>query len=93
MTCQYLIGELSVRLQLLQATAGPAASEVANLRAEVETSTLAGLPSASARIMTLADRLCWDSLSRGDTAAFDQQASIVAELPCLHAAALQLSHR
>ena len=30
--------------------------------------------------MAPADRLCWDSLSRGDTAAFDDQARILMEL-------------
>jgi len=30
--------------------------------------------------MALADDLCWDSLSRGDTAAFAAQATISAEL-------------
>jgi hypothetical protein len=81
MTCQYLIGELSVRLQQLQALAGPAgASEVARLRAEVEASPLTALASASARALALANELCWQSLSRGDMAAFDAQARILAEL-------------
>jgi hypothetical protein len=80
MTRQYLIGELSVRLEQLQATTGPAAAEVARLRAEVETGPLTGLASATARAMALADGLCWDSLSRGDTAAFAGQATILAEL-------------
>ena len=30
--------------------------------------------------MALADGLCWDSLSRGDIAAFDDQARILMEL-------------
>jgi hypothetical protein len=81
MTCQYLIGELSVRLQELQAMADPAAaSEVARLRAEVEACPLAALASASRRALALADDLCWRSLSRGDVAVFDSQARILAEL-------------
>jgi hypothetical protein len=60
MTCQYLIGELSVRLEQLQATTGPAvAPDVARLRTEVETGGLTGLASATARTMALADGLCW----------------------------------
>jgi hypothetical protein len=81
MTCQYLIGELSVRLEQLQATAGPAAaSDVACLRSEAETGGLNGLASATARAMVLADVLCWDSLTRGDITAFAHQAEILAEL-------------
>jgi hypothetical protein len=81
MTRQYLIGELSVRLEQLQATTGQAAApDVARLRAEVETGPLTGLAWATARAMALADELCWDSLSRGDAAAFADQAKISAEL-------------
>jgi hypothetical protein len=80
MTRQYLIGELSVRLEQLQATTSQAVPEVARLRTEVETGPLTGLASATARAMALADRLCWASLSRGDTTAFAAQATILAEL-------------
>jgi hypothetical protein len=81
MTRQYLIGELAVRLEQLQATTGQAAAaDVARLRAEVETGPLTGLAAATARAMALADDLCWDSLSRGDAAAFAAQATISAEL-------------
>jgi len=45
-----------------------------------KTGPLTGLPSATARAVALADELCWDSLSRGDVAAFDAQATILAEL-------------
>lgn len=57
-----------------------AAADVAALRAEVETGPLTGLAAVCARAMALADGLCWDSLSRGDTAAFDDQAKILTEL-------------
>jgi hypothetical protein len=80
MTRQYLIGELSVRLEQLQATTGRAAPDVARLRTEVETGPLTGLTWATARAMALADEQCWDSLSRGDAAAFADQAKISAEL-------------
>jgi hypothetical protein len=80
MTRQYLIGELSVRLEQLQATTGRAAPDVARLRTEVETGPLTGLAWATARAMALADELCWDSLARGDAAAFADQAKISAEL-------------
>jgi hypothetical protein len=77
---QYLIGELLVRLEQLQATTGQAAADVARSRAGVETGPLTGLAAATARAMALADELCWDSLSRGDAAAFADQAKIAAEL-------------
>src|SRR6266516_2001223 len=80
MTRQCLIGELSVRLEQLQASTGQATPDVARLRTEVETGPLTGLASATARAMALADDLCWDSLSRGDAAAFADQAKIGAEL-------------
>jgi hypothetical protein len=81
MTQQYLIGELSVRLGELQAaTSQVAAGDVARLRHQVETNPVTILPSAAMHALTLADRLCWDSLSRGDIAAFGRQAEISAEL-------------
>lgn len=81
MTQEYLIGELSVRLEQLQAaTACGAAPDVASLRNQVETGSLAGLASAALRALALADVLCWESLSRGDTAAFARQARASAEL-------------
>jgi hypothetical protein len=80
MTRQYLIGELTVRLERLQATTGQAVPELARLRAQVETGPVTGLASATVRAMALADELCWDSLSRGDAAAFAAQATILAEL-------------
>jgi hypothetical protein len=57
MTGQYLIGELSVRLEQLQATTGrAAAADVAGLRTEVETGPLTGLAWAAARAMAMADK-------------------------------------
>jgi hypothetical protein len=58
MTRHYLIGELSVRREQLQATTGQAAPDAARLRTEVETGPPAGLASAAARAMVLADDLC-----------------------------------
>jgi hypothetical protein len=77
----YLIGELSVWLEELQATKTcPAAREVTRLRYEVEAGPPAGLTSAALRALALADALCWESLSRGDAPAFAQQARVSAEL-------------
>lgn len=77
----YLIGELSVRLEKLQAAAGPAAArEVAELRHQVEASPVTRLAAETIRALALADRLCWDSLSCGDTGAFARQAAICADL-------------
>jgi hypothetical protein len=81
MTRQYLIGELPVRLEQLQATTRQAAAaDAARLRAEVETGPWKELAAASGRAMVLADELYWDSLSRGDAAAFADPAKIAAEL-------------
>jgi hypothetical protein len=76
----YLIGELSVRLERLQsASAGPTA-DLARLRRQVEARPATELPAETAQALALADRLCWDSLSRGDAAAFSRQAAISADL-------------
>jgi len=81
LTRQYLIGELSVRLERLQSVAvGAEVRDVARLRYEVENGGTGGLAPAAARAIELADVLCWRSLARGDIAAFSSQAGISAEL-------------
>ena len=80
MTHNYLIAELSVRLGELQATAGDAAPELATLRYQVEAGSPTGLRAAAVQALALADRLCWQSLSRGDIAIFIRQAEISADL-------------
>jgi hypothetical protein len=80
-TSQYLIGELSVRLEQLQSVApGSAADDVVRLRYEVENGGTRDLGPAAARAIELADVLCWRSLALGDVAAFACQAGISAEL-------------
>jgi hypothetical protein len=81
MTQQYLIGELSARLGRLEAAAArEAAPDVARLRQKVEHGPLAGLGPAAVQALALADGLCWQSLCRGDAAAFSRQAEISADL-------------
>lgn len=82
MTQQYLAGELSVLLARLQAAATHQAAvrDLAQLRREAETGPVTTLPSLVIRSLALTDRLCWDSLERGDPAAFACQAAICAEL-------------
>jgi hypothetical protein len=82
MTRQYLAGELSLLLARLQGVATDQASarDVAYLRRGAETGALTGLASVAADALELADGLCWDSLTRGDTAAFSRQAAICTEL-------------
>jgi hypothetical protein len=81
MTQEYLIGELSVRLEELQAaTTCEAVRDVTRLRWQVEAGSPAGLPSAARRALALADALCWESLSRGDARAFARQAKVSADL-------------
>jgi hypothetical protein len=80
-TSQYLIGELSVRLEQLQSVAvGGEVRDVTRLRHEVENGGTGGLGLAAARAIELADVLCWRSLARGDMAAFSSQAGVSADL-------------
>jgi hypothetical protein len=81
MTHNYLVAELSVRLGELQATAAHgAAVEIAALRHQVEIGPPPGLRAAAVQALAMADRLCWESLSNGDIAAFTRQAEISADL-------------
>jgi hypothetical protein len=82
MTQHYLAGELSLLLGRLQAVATDEASvrDVSQLRREAETGPLATLGAIVVRAFGLADDLCWDSLRRGDSTAFDCQATVGAEL-------------
>jgi hypothetical protein len=76
----YLIGELSARLERLQSATAATTADLARLRERVETRPAAELPAETAQALALADRLCWDSLSSGDTAAFERQAAVSADL-------------
>lgn len=82
MTQQYLVGELSVILGEVQAaaTTEACARRAWDLRLEVESAPVTALPSAAARALALINSLCWESLTRGDAAAFARQAAICAEL-------------
>ena len=82
MTRQYLAGELSVLLGHLQAAATTEAAtrDAWSLRHSAETEPIPVLRSVTVRALTLAEALCWDSLNRGDTAAFTRQAAVCAEL-------------
>ena len=75
-----LIGELSARLERLQAATPAPVSELADLRGRVETSSAGGLATEVAAALALADRLCWNSLSAGDIDAFGRQAPVCADL-------------
>lgn len=82
MTQQYLAGELSVLLSHLQAvtTTEAAGRDASSLRHAAETEPVQRLCWVTVRAMALAERLCWDSLSHGDAAAFTRQAAVCAEL-------------
>ena len=82
MTQQYVACELSLRLWELQAVATDQerAREIGQLRDEAERVPLAGLGSVVGRALGVADRLCWNSLGRGDVLAFSRQAAICADL-------------
>lgn len=82
MTQQYLFGELSMILGELQAVATNEAAvrDVARLRREAETGPLVALASVAASALELTDGWCWDSLMRGDSAAFARAAATCADL-------------
>jgi hypothetical protein len=81
MTRQYLVGELSARLERLEAAASSArAGQVTELRQRVESCPVSWLAEAVSRALALADNECWDSLSNGDAASFASQASVSADL-------------
>jgi hypothetical protein len=82
MTRQYLAGELSVLLAHVQAvtTTEEAGRDAWSLRYAAENEPIRALPLVTLRALALAESLCWESLNRGDTAAFTRQAAVCAEL-------------
>ena len=82
MTRQYMAGELSVLLGRLQAAATTEESgrEAWSLRHAAENEPVTALGSVTVRALALTECLCWDSLNRGDIAAFTRQARVGAEL-------------
>ncbi len=82
MTQHYIAGELSLLLCELQAatTSKASAVEVSHLRRRAETGPRSALASVAVHALEVADRVCWDSLTRGDAAAFMRQAAVCAEL-------------
>ena len=82
MTQQYLAGELSVLLERVQAvtTTDAARCRVCSLRYEAETEPVRELGWVTVRALALTEGLCWESLNRGDTAAFIRQAAAGAAL-------------
>ncbi len=82
MTRQYLAGELSVLLAHLQAvtTTEAAGREAWSLRHAAETEPIQALRSVTVCALAFTESLCWDSLNRGDLAAFTRLAAVSAEL-------------
>ena len=82
MTQQYLAGELSVLLERVQAAATTEAAgrDAWSLRQAAETVPVHALGWVTVRALALTERLCWDSLSQGDMAAFTRQAAAGAAL-------------
>lgn len=82
MTQQYLVGELSLILGELQAAAPnePVVREVVQLRREAENTRPGALGPVVARALKLTDRVCWDALTRGGSAAFIRDTSIWSDL-------------
>jgi hypothetical protein len=81
MTTQYLIGDLSVLLARLQAEDGDQlGAPTVSLRHRLETLLPDELAPVVIRALAVVDRMCWKSLTRGDTDAFVRQAAIGADL-------------
>jgi hypothetical protein len=82
MTQQYLVGELSQILGELQAVATNEAAvrDIARLRQEAETTPPAALAPVVERAVELTNRVCWDTLERGDAATFVREVAICVEL-------------
>jgi hypothetical protein len=82
MTQQYLAGELSVLLERVQATATSEAAgrDLWSLRQAAETVPVQALGGVTVRALALTERLCWQSLNRGDMTAFTRQAAAGAAL-------------
>jgi hypothetical protein len=82
MTQQYLAGQLSVLLGRVQevTTTEAAGQDAWSLRQAAETGPVQALGWVTVRALALTERLCWDSLTQGDTAAFTRQAEAGAAL-------------
>lgn len=82
MTQQYIAGELSFLLGQMQAAMTDEASvvELERLRRRAETGPRSALASVALRALRVADWACWNSLKRGDSAAFICQAAVCADL-------------
>jgi hypothetical protein len=82
MTRQYVAGELSFLLARVQAatTTEEAGRDARSLWYAAENEPLQALPLVMVQALALAECLCWESLNRGDTAAFTRQAALCAEL-------------
>jgi len=83
MIWEYLAGELSIRLEQLQAATDEPDDSLTHLRHLVEDGPETELDSELACALALADRICWDSVSRGDIDAFARQAPICENLRLL----------
>ena len=62
------------------ATTEESGREAWSLRHAAETEPITALGSVTERALALTEGLCWDSLNRGDIAAFTRQAAVCAEL-------------
>jgi hypothetical protein len=82
MTWQYLAGELSQILGELEtaATDESTAREVARLRRAAETRPPSTLAPMVRQALVMIDRMCLDSLTRGEATAFTREVMIGAEL-------------
>lgn len=81
-TRQYLAGELSVLLAQVQAvtTSEQTRREASSLRRLAETLPIQRLGSVTVCALAFTERLCWDSLGRGDAIAFARQSAVCVEL-------------
>ena len=82
MTHQYVVGEMSLLLARLHAVAGSdeSAAGFQGLRQDAECRAPSDLTDIEIRALALADAECWESLHRGDCAAFERQSATAADL-------------
>ena len=81
MTQQYIVGEFSELISLLEPVPGEwLAGAVRGLRRRVECSPVAALVPLAAEATTIADMVCWAALDDGDTAGFARRSAAAAAL-------------
>ena len=81
MTQQYIVGEFSELISLLEPVPGDwLTGAVHALRRRVECCPVAALAPLASEATTIADMICWATLDQGDPDAFARQSAVAAVL-------------